>query len=88
MVIVEKQGADQSARNERGMRSVDFCEAAGADTRNVQETAFYHMLVDASEAGENLLFNPGPIFRPDEEHPVVDALDADRELVDRLMYGG
>ena len=87
MGTVGKHGADQSAGNARGMRSVDFGEAAGADTRNVQETAFYHMLVDAAEAGDDLMFNPKPIFRPDEKHPVADALDTDRKLVDSLLHG-
>ena len=88
METVGKHGADQSASNTSGIRSVDFCEAASSDTRNVQETAFYHMLVDAYEAGDDLLFNPKPIFRPDEVHPAVDALDADGKLVDRLLHGG
>ena len=87
MGTVVKSGADPPAEDASGACSVEFCGSAEADTRNVQETAFYHMLVDASEAGENLLFNPRPVFRPDDDHPMADALDVDRELVDRLLHG-
>lgn len=67
-------------------RSVRFDETAEVETNNFSDMAFYHMLLDAYKAKETIAFKARPIFRSESRHPMVDALDVDRELVVKLLY--
>ena len=46
----------------------------------------YYMMLDAAAANEPIAFKARPVFRTDTKHPMIDRLDADKELVVKLLY--
>lgn len=61
-------------------------KAVNTETKNFPDMAFYYMMIDAADAGEPIEFEVKPVFKPDTKHPMIDKLDADKELVVRLLY--
>ena len=66
---------------------VDFKKAEKIESDDFQAMAFYSMMEDASHVGDPLVFNAKHVFRPHEKHPMIDIIDADKELVTKLLYG-
>ena len=66
---------------------VSVKKAKKTESGDFQAMAFHSMMEDAAHEGDPLVFNANPIFRPHEKHPVIDAIDADKELITRLLYG-
>ena len=61
-------------------------KAADPETENFPDMAFYYMMLDAADADEPIEFEAKPVFKPNEKHPMIDKLDADKELIVSLLY--
>ena len=61
-------------------------KTADAETKNFPDMAFYYMMLDAADADEPIEFEAKPVFKLGTKHPMIDKLDADKELVVSLLY--
>ena len=49
------------------------------------DKGFYYLVLDAQQSGDVVEYHPKPVFRPDEKHPMVDVIKADKNFVVNLM---
>lgn len=65
---------------------VHLKKAVDTETKSFSDMALYYMMLDAADADEPIEFKVKPVFKPDTKHPMIDKLDADKELVVSLLY--
>lgn len=65
---------------------IQHVEAQYIDTCNIPDRVICHMFLDAMEANVPIRFEPKPIFKPNMKKPMIDTLDANKEVVMRLLY--